>query len=445
MAATVRVHGWARRSIWRLVLAYLLLGAVWMLLAGVVVHIVYGIRLLEAGMVGYASLMAVFVGLSALIIAQQEARFQRDLIRRERIRRIQQEQALKFRLMTEHSVDLVSMASIEGLHEYVSPSHLAILGLEAEAVMNRHPASLIHPSDLERLGDWRSYPLSEFRLRTAGGDWKWVQGYRYLIRWEGRDYSVGIARDVTALRSMQQTVVEYAERLKILSRKLLETQENERRHLARELHDEVGQTLTAAKLGLHAMADLFQLSRREKLYGELVASLDRVLTQIRTLSLNLHPSLLDDLGLVAAIRGLGTRMATLSGLRLSLNLPESDPRFPPLVEITSYRVIQEALNNIARHAGALRIEITLSIDKDCLKLRIQDDGRGFDLEAMRRRVQAGSSLGLLGMEERVQLAGGQFSLQSEPGQGTSIEIQFTLKDALASPPVSSAVEEMSST
>ncbi|EQD78818.1 multi-sensor hybrid histidine kinase, partial [mine drainage metagenome] len=145
----------------------------------------------------------------------------------------------------------------------------------------------------------------------------------YLIRWEGHDYSVGIARDVTALRSMQQTVVEYAERLKILSRKLLETQENERRHLARELHDEVGQTLTAAKLGLHAMADLFQLSRREKLYSELVASLDRVLTQIRTLSLNLHPSLLDDLGLVAAIRGLGTRMATLSGLKLSLNLPES--------------------------------------------------------------------------------------------------------------------------
>ncbi|EQD53573.1 multi-sensor signal transduction histidine kinase [mine drainage metagenome] len=423
-------------------LAYLLLGLVWMLLAGVVVHIVYGIRLFEAGMVSFATLMVIFIGLSALIIAQQEARFQRDLIRRERIRRIQQEQSLKFRLMTEHSVDLVSMASIEGLHEYVSPSHKVILGLEAEAVMNQHPASLIHPSDLDRLGDWHSYPLSEFRLRTASGDWKWVQGYRYLIRWEGHDYSVGIARDVTALRSMQQTVVEYAERLKILSRKLLETQENERRHLARELHDEVGQTLTAAKLGLHAMADLFQLSRREKLYSELVASLDRVLTQIRTLSLNLHPSLLDDLGLVAAIRGLGTRMATLSGLKLSLNLPESDPRFPPLVEITGYRVIQEALNNIARHAGALRIEITLAIDSDGLKIRIQDDGRGFDLDAMRRRVQAGSNLGLLGMEERVQLAGGQFSLQSEPGKGTTIEIQFALKGAPASSRAPTAAEEM---
>ena len=445
MAATAHGNDQVRRSIWRLVLAYLLLGGVWILLAGVVVHVVFGIHFREAGMISFASLMAIFIALSALIIAQQEARFQRDLIRRERVRRIQQEQSLKFRLMTEHSVDLVSMASIDGVHEYVSPSHQAILGLEAEAVMNRHPASLIHPSDLERLGDWHSYPLSEFRLRTAGGDWKWVQGYRYLIRWEGREYSVGIARDVTALRSMQKTVVEYAERLKILSRKLLETQENERRHLARELHDEVGQTLTAAKLGLHAMADLFQLSRREKLYGELVASLDRVLTQIRTLSLNLHPSLLDDLGLVAAIRGLGTRMATLSGLRLSLNLPETDPRFPPLIEITSYRVIQEALNNIARHAGALRIEITLVIEQDSLKLRIQDDGRGFDLEAMRQRVQAGSSLGLLGMEERVQLAGGQFSLQSEPGKGTTVEIQFALKDLPVAPAEAAVSKEMSPT
>ncbi|EQD66102.1 ATP-binding region, ATPase-like domain protein, partial [mine drainage metagenome] len=165
-------------------------------------------------------------------------------------------------------------------------------------------------------------------------------------------------------------------------------------------------------------------------------------TQIRTLSLNLHPSLLDDLGLVAAIRGLGTRMATLSGLKLSLNLPESDPRFPPLVEITGYRVIQEALNNIARHAGALRIEITLAIDSDGLKIRIQDDGRGFDLDAMRRRVQAGSNLGLLGMEERVQLAGGQFSLQSEPGKGTTIEIQFALKGAPASSRAPTAAEEM---
>ncbi len=429
MATPASGSDWARRSIWRLVLAYLLLGSVWMLLAGVLVHTAFDIHFHDMGMVSFVSLMAIFVGLSALIIAQQEARFQRDLIRRERIRRIQQEQALKFRLMAEHSVDLVSMASTEGLHEYVSPSHQALLGYEPEAVMNRHPASLIHPSDLERLGDWRSYPLSEFRLHTAGGEWKWVQGYRYLIRWEGHDYSVGIARDVTALRSMQQTVVDYAERLKILSRKLLETQENERRHLARELHDEVGQTLTAAKLGLHTMADLFQLSRREKLYGELVASLDRILTQIRTLSLNLHPSLLDDLGLVAAIRGLGTRMATLSGLKLALSLPESDPRFPPLVEITLYRVIQEALNNIARHAGALRVEITLTIDSGRLRLRIKDDGRGFDLEAMRQRVQAGSSLGLLGMEERVQLAGGQFTLESESGKGTAIEVQFALNDA----------------
>lgn len=428
MPATQRGKEGAKRSIWRLVLSYLLLGAVWMILAGVIVHIVYGIHLMAVGMVSFAALMVVFVGISALIIAQEEARFQRDLIRRERIRRVQQGQALKFRLMTEHSVDLISMASLEGVYEYVSPSHKSILGLETEAVMNRHPASLIHPSDLERLGNWRSYPLSEFRLLTASGDWKWVQGYRYLIQWEGHDYSVGIARDVTTLRSMQQTVLDYAERLKILSRKLLETQESERRHLARELHDEVGQTLTATKLGLHTMADLFQLSRREKIYGELIASLDRVLAQIRTLSLNLHPSLLDDLGLVAAIRGLGTRMATLSGLKLALNLPESDLRFPPLIEITSYRVIQEALNNIARHAGALRVEITLEAQPDALKLRIQDDGRGFDLEAMRRRVQAGSSLGLLGMEERVQLAGGQFTLESEPGRGTTIEIRFALQE-----------------
>ena len=419
------------KAVWRIALGYLGLGFVWLVLAGIIVHTLFGPRTYEPAVETLAGFMALFILLSTLIVVQQEQRFLVDLRRRERIRRVQQEQSLKFRLIAENSVDLISMASLDGQMEYLSPSHRTLLGFELEALRNRHPGSLIHPVDLERIGDWQRYPLSEFRLATADVGWRWVQGYRYLIQWEGRDYSVGIARDVTALRTVQKAVIEYAERLRLLSRKLLVTQENERRHLARELHDEVGQTLTATKLGLHAMSDLFQLSRREKLYEELVANLDRVLTQVRSLSLNLHPSLLDDLGLVAALRGLGSRMATLSGIKLGLDLPTGDPRFPPLVEITCYRVVQEALNNIARHAGAIKVELALRAEGDELRVTIRDDGRGFDVEAMRRKVQGGSSLGLVGMEERVQLAGGHFDLVSAPGRGTTIAMVFALAKATA--------------
>ncbi len=417
------------KAVWRIALGYLGLGLVWLVLAGIIVHTLFGPHAYDPAVETLAGFMALFILLSTLIVVQEEKRFQGDLRRRERIRRVQQEQALKFRLIAENSVDLISMASLDGQMEYLSPSHQTLLGFEPEALRNRHPGSLIHPVDLERIGDWHRYPLSEFRVAMADGGWRWVQGYRYLIQWEGRDYSVGIARDVTALRTVQKAVIEYAERLRLLSRKLLETQENERRHLARELHDEVGQTLTATKLGLHAMSDLFQLSRREKLYEELVANLDRVLTQVRSLSLNLHPSLLDDLGLVAAIRGLGSRMATLSGIKLTLDLPPADPRFPPLVEITCYRVVQEALNNIARHAGAIKVELAFRVEGDELRVTIRDDGRGFDVETMRRKVQGGSSLGLLGMEERVQLAGGHFDLVSAPGRGTTIAMVFALTQA----------------
>jgi PAS domain S-box-containing protein len=412
------------KAVWRIAVGYLSLGLALLVLAGIIDHTLFGHQTYDPAVETVAGFMAVFILLSTLIVVQEEKRFLTDLRRRERIRRVQQEQALKFRLIAENSVDLISMAGLDGQMEYVSPSHQMLLGFEPQALLNRHPASLIHPVDLERIGDWHRYPLSEFRLAMSDGGWRWVQGYRYLIQWEGRDYSVGIARDVTTLRTVQKTVIEYAERLRLLSRKLLETQENERRHLARELHDEVGQTLTATKLGLHAMSDLFQLSRREKLYEELVANLDRVLTQVRSLSLNLHPSLLDDLGLVAAVRGLGSRMATLSGLKLTLDLPTDNPRFPPLVEITCYRVVQEALNNIARHAGAIKVELALRADGDELRVTIRDDGHGFDVEAMRRKVQGGSSLGLLGMEERVQLAGGHFDLVSAPGQGTTIALVF---------------------
>ena len=417
------------KAVWRIALGYLGLGLVWLVLAGIIVHTLFGPHAYDPAVETLAGFMALFILLSTLIVVQEEKRFQGDLRRRERIRRVQQEQALKFRLIAENSVDLISMASLDGQMEYLSPSHQTLLGFEPEALRNRHPGSLIHPVDLERIGDWHRYPLSEFRVAMADGGWRWVQGYRYLIQWEGRDYSVGIARDVTALRTVQKAVIEYAERLRLLSRKLLETQENERRHLARELHDEVGQTLTATKLGLRAMSDLFQLSRREKLYEELVANLDRVLTQVRSLSLNLHPSLLDDLGLVAAIRGLGSRMATLSGIKLTLDLPPADPRFPPLVEITCYRVVQEALNNIARHAGAIKVELAFRVEGDELRVTIRDDGRGFDVETMRRKVQGGSSLGLLGMEERVQLAGGHFDLVSAPGRGTTIAMVFALTQA----------------
>lgn len=215
------------------------------------------------------------------------------------------------------------------------------------------------------------------------------------------------------------------DRLQTLSTQLLHTQEAERRAIARELHDEIGQELTIIQMNVQDLPDVDRTTLPARVEDTLVL-VEHVLAQVRDMALNLRPSQLDDLGLVETLRWYLERQVARGHLEITLDLPPLIPRSPPDVETTCFRIVQEAITNILRSADATRVWISVALDQAGLTLTVRDNGRGFDVPAARARAIGGSSLGLLGMEERTALIGGHVTIESSPGQGTVVRAWLPL-------------------
>jgi signal transduction histidine kinase len=215
-------------------------------------------------------------------------------------------------------------------------------------------------------------------------------------------------------------------KLQELSHRVVEVQESERRHIARELHDEIGQSLTAAEMNLQAALQMRGTEALEQRLEESIQAVERVLEQVHDLSLNLRPSMLDDLGLEPALRWYTHRQAALTGLKAEFRSDPLEERLDPMVETECFRVAQEALTNVVRHAQARSVKVDLTRRNGHLHLTVRDDGVGFDVRELRNEAVRGASLGLLSMEERAALAGGGLKLDSEPGQGTEVHAWFPL-------------------
>lgn len=245
------------------------------------------------------------------------------------------------------------------------------------------------------------------------------------------------AHDELEVRIQQRTkaLSEAKERLQILSHRLIEVQEEERRHIARDLHDEIGQSLTAMKLCLREAHQ----SPEEPAATFLADSLDilnQVLQQVRTLALDLRPSLLDELGLKPALKWYLARQGERAGWKTEFDVDDQIDRLSSDIEIACFRTAQEALTNVARHAEATHVSVTLRREDNHLLLSIRDNGKGFDLAQAQARAHGGGSIGLLGMEERVRLVGGQMSIVSSSEAGTTVFARFPCA-ALALQPVHS--------
>jgi signal transduction histidine kinase len=228
-------------------------------------------------------------------------------------------------------------------------------------------------------------------------------------------------------RAAQQALRDAHRRLQALSVRLLQVEETERRRIARDLHDGVGQLLTAVKLRLAGLnpASADYVARR----GECVAAIDEALEQVRRVSRDLRPSQLDDLGLVAALRSHLDRQAGSAGFKPNFAHERVPQRLAPEIETTCFRIAQEALTNIARHARASEVWITLAGTEEELRMEVRDNGRGFDVAAARLGATAGKSMGLLSMEERATLAGGRFAIESALGRETRLRLALPLARA----------------
>jgi signal transduction histidine kinase len=232
---------------------------------------------------------------------------------------------------------------------------------------------------------------------------------------------VGVALENATLR---EVMLAQQDRLRALAEGAVRAREEEARRIAHELHDEAGQLLASVHIALDEL--VAQVPERSEALQRIHALLDRVEGQLRRLSRELRPTILDDLGLGPAVEWLAQGAAERTGVPITVDA--AIRRLPSTMETALYRIVQEAVTNAIRHAGARNMEVRVWQDNALVHATVRDDGRGFDAEAtMARRGERG--LGLLGMRERVDALGGRFELRSAPGQGTEVSVAIPIAGA----------------
>ncbi|HEX9116920.1 MAG TPA: ATP-binding protein [Anaerolineae bacterium] len=263
--------------------------------------------------------------------------------------------------------------------------------------------------------------VCELRLNRRADEPRWVRLQSVLApeggRAAGRQFRVTLS-DITERKLAEQTN-------RVLARRLIETQEEERRVLARELHDSAGQTLTSMFLELGALArEIAVNSDIAARFAQLLRNVEGLMSELHSLSANLHPAALERSGLLGALQGLLERSQSPDGPQLDLQAwGLGDRRLLPTQEIVVYRVAQEAITNALRHAQASNIGIVVQLHDNRLQVTIEDDGIGFNVEAARAK---GRGLGLLNMRERTEMLDGSLTIESRPGGGTTVYVQLPL-------------------
>jgi PAS domain S-box-containing protein len=331
----------------------------------------------------------------------------------------------------------------DGSNEFTNRSWQEYTGLSVKDTAGWGWASTVHPDEIARhLEKWRAAVSAgttfdnAARYRGANGQYRWflvravpLRDERgNLLRW------YGVLMDIEDRVHAEQALRESAERLQHLSRRLLAIQEEERRHLSRELHDEFGQLLATITVQLHAARSVAG-EAVQSILEECMAVLQRAGEQVRSLALELRPAMLDTAGLDATLRWLAAQHEQRTGIPAEvvghLNEVSGD------VAIACFRMVQEALTNVVRHARAQRIWIELGQIDGVLELVVRDDGVGFDVTGTLDRAARRGHLGLLGIKERVQILGGDLEVESKPGQGTRVRISLPLSEPVpetAEPP-----------
>jgi Signal transduction histidine kinase len=240
----------------------------------------------------------------------------------------------------------------------------------------------------------------------------------------GKRFYTAILRDITGRRQAEEELRASHAALRELSASLQSVREEERTRIARGLHDELGQRVTALRMNLDWIIEKLpdnqpQLSDKAE---TMRALLEETVRSVRRIAADLRPMMLDDLGIAAAIEWLGEEFSQRTGIHCEIKVCDDELDLDELIATSLYRMVQEALTNVARHAEATAVNICVQQCAERIVLKIQDNGKGMSSEAQRKR----KSFGLLGMRERAHVLGGKLTITSEPMAGTCIEISIPL-------------------
>jgi PAS domain S-box-containing protein len=235
---------------------------------------------------------------------------------------------------------------------------------------------------------------------------------------------LAMAIDITAREATDRALADSHRHLSDLSARLMQIQEDERGHLARELHDEIGQQLTAVRFNLHALGRAAADDATRTRFADCLGIIDHTIERIRDRALDLRPPMLDDLGLAPALDWLASDLTSRVGVPVKTAFKGQQRRLPPDSELALFRIAQEALRNVEKHAEASEVALAVTFEPSRVYLKVSDNGRGFVLPRVAQDLAAEGKLGLAGIQERAQLLGGVVRLSSRPGQGTTVEVSL---------------------
>ncbi|OHE74995.1 MAG: hypothetical protein A2107_00760 [Verrucomicrobia bacterium GWF2_62_7] len=336
-----------------------------------------------------------------------------------------------FRRLSECSPAGVFLTDAKGSITYTNPRWRTIHGLASGEDAVREWTQMVHPKDRSRVREqWndcvregREYE-QEFCLQLADGSVRWVYMSASAMHAEHGTYTghVGTITDITERKQAEEARAH-------LVQKLITAQEDECRRVSVELHDQMGQGLTAMMLGLNALQaskagngpDARQLQQLQELVSDLMGRVHRLAWELR-------PAALDDLGLPSALKRYVEEWSQRSGVAADFHTSGmADQRLQPSVETTFYRVVQEALTNVIKHAHASRVSVLLDHRRDSVLVIVEDNGKGFDVSTVMNSINSSGRLGLLGMQERAMLVGAKFNIESTPGAGTTVFVSTNLE------------------
>lgn len=356
---------------------------------------------------------------------------------RKKVKQALRESEERFRRLAENAQDLIYRFSLvpERRFEYVSPSARELIGYTPE----EHYANpkliceIVHPEDSDLLKDLflgkveLSQPLT-LRWYHKDGSIIWFE-HRNVPIYDEEGILIaieGIARDITERVLNEQQLKTNHAQIEALSNRILNAMEDERSRLARELHDELGQALTAVKLDIQLLGDQVPATQAlNQRLNQTIELVDYTINLVRRQSISLRPPALDDMGLLPAIDEMVRGFMNRTGIDTIVQSSGFSKRLPRPVETALYRCVQESLTNIARHAQAKKAKVSLKRENGLLSISINDDGVGFDPEE--QKISA-ASIGLTGMQERIKLLAGEFTIESSIGHGTTVIIKVPWKN-----------------
>jgi PAS domain S-box-containing protein len=350
----------------------------------------------------------------------------RDISRRRQAQLKLQESEEKYRLLVENATEVIAIVQ-DGVVKFFGGKAFELTGYLPEEAVSQSFLQFVFPDDRDRASEiYRKYmmdesvpPNNEFRTLRKDGTVRWSQLNAVKINWEKGPAVLAIFTDVTERKSMEQALKDYAQ-------KITRVQEEERKRIAYELHDDTAQYLSILKLQLDSLVQSGKIQDPEIMekLRFLEKDADRAFQDVRRYSHELRPGVLEHLGLQAAMEQIADDINKLAQITVEVNIEGEEPEISEDVKLGFFRIAQEALNNSRKHAKGSRATIRLQFLENRVKMTVSDNGAGFDMKEALNRTSLKGNLGLTSMQERAKLIGANLQIDSKPGAGTIVTVEM---------------------